>query len=131
MYKKIRTIIMTLLLIAILLSSTLVANAGLYRVGREQMQQAPSQPDDPEKYAVIVVSRYFGSWNGGILKILSNLTAVCEHVQQYYTWYLNDAARIYKMLNQTNGYSEENIILMVKKPQDVSLPLLNFYYNFD
>jgi len=61
-----------------------------------------------QKYAVIMVGRYFGRWNFFRPKL--NL----QMIQQFYIWYLRDAARVYVTLRDTYGYDEENIVLLVR-----------------
>lgn len=74
---------------------------------------------DEDSYAVIYVGRYFprldfnkSNWGGeGGWKNL-------ETIQQYYTWYLTSASRIYKMLQDKYGYDDDHIFLIVQKLPD-------------
>jgi len=56
-----------------------------------------------EKYAVIMVGRFFGS--------IYDIPTLHE---KHYKWYLNDAARFYNMLKNTFGYDDDHIFLLVK-----------------
>lgn len=109
-------------LIVIILTSTMVVNAGFSSSRSEQIvkseeslnleieeklvQTQPQQSSN--KYAVIMVGRYFGIWNYGHPLWNYNM------IQQYYTWYLTDAAHMYTTLIDTNGYDVENVYLLVK-----------------
>jgi len=67
-------------------------------------QSDSSTSSESKKYAVILVGQYY---NRGAIKV------TIPTVQQYYTWYLNDAGRIYSMLKERYDYSDENIFLLV------------------
>jgi len=73
--------------------------------------------NNQEKYAIIMVGRYFGAWHWSYLL---NMTVFLDIVQQYYTWYLNDAAEMYKTLHDVYGYDDSNIFLLVKTLPDVT-----------
>lgn len=134
MTPEINKIIMSVIIVTIfLLSSTKAAPAELPLAGRndspsddiagepivgyaQQQSQSlgPSQPSQPvqKKYAVICVSRYFGLWYFGMFQF--NPLNFYKYVQQYYTWYLNDAGKMYRTLKDIYGYNEENIFVLVK-----------------
>lgn len=121
----------------LLLSSTILANAEFclpkneeiiissqdFTLEEEQFQGITVNFDS-EKYAVIVVSRYYGSWYLGQHNF--NITQFLENVSQYYLWYLTDAMHIYEMLQDTYGYDDEHIILLVKELQNLTIPPWNF-----
>jgi len=137
MRKDIRKIIIAVFVIILLLSSMLVANAEKNNTKIEDLEniqenddletlnQAPkllikeSQPS--KKYAVIMVGRYFGGWQLGLYGF--NLTELYNDIQDHYRWYLNDAARMYKMLQDTYGYDNDSIYLLLKPlPEVVWIP---------
>ena len=105
----------------------LILNLGIFNaIGTTYIKKSyKNQYEEGKNFAVIYVGRYFpkldfnkshwgpkGGWR--------NL----ETIQQYYKWYLNDAGKMYKMLNETYGYDEENIILLVNKlPTNIKVPL--------
>jgi len=75
----------------------------------QQQSQNPGPPQSPpKKYAVIMVGRYFGLWNYGHPQWNYDM------IQQYYTWYLNDAGRLYTTLQDTYGYDNDSIFLLVR-----------------
>lgn len=79
---------------------------------------SPQSQPLPKKYAVITVGRYFGLWKWSFLL---NMTVFLDIVQQYYTWYLNDAAEMYKTLHDVYGYDHDDIFLLVKKlPENIN-----------
>ncbi len=69
------------------------------------------------KYAVLVVGLYFGVWQKGRWFLMQDI------VQQYYTWYLRDTSRLYRMLIDDYGYNEENITLLANiLPEKFQVP---------
>ena len=84
-----------------------------------------------QKYAVIMVGRYFG-WH---MLNLSNLTESLDKIQDYYRWYLNAASLAYTTLHNTYGYKKENIYLLVRElPNDIEFnnnDYFEVYENFN
>jgi len=128
MNQKIRKIIMSVLIVTIMLLSTMTAHAGLeeskqIKLSRDfeedsipdyDQKQAQNQlrvkpvSSIPKKFAVIMVGRYYGLWKWG------NLSYNLERIQDYYTWYLHDAGKMYTTLQDTYGYDNDSIYLLVK-----------------
>ncbi|GEM_PF-2502584 len=73
--------------------------------------------NNQEKYAIIMVGRYFGAWYWSYLQ---NMTVFLDIVQQYYSWYLNDAAEMYETLHDIYGYDDDHIFLLVKTLPDIA-----------
>jgi len=80
-----------------------------YSTNSEELQYQHQTPQ--KKYAVIMVGQYYGLWKW---YYLLNLTVFLDIVQQYYTWYLNDAGKLYSTLYNTYGYDHDHIFLLVK-----------------
>jgi len=115
MRNKKTIIILTVIALALLLTTTFSSSIAI----RTERQDDRSNPID-NKYAVIFVGRYFGA-----LYQWTNLS----WIQQYYTWYLNDAAKMYLMLRDTYEYSEDNIFLLVRLlPDNIPNPDGDSYF---
>ena len=102
--------IINISIVVLLLAVVFVPIKGTIDVKAEETPLSSSTDD---KYAVIMVGRYFGT--------LSALVTP-DGVQQYYTYYLTDAARMYNMLKDTYGYQEDNIYLLVKTYASLDMP---------
>jgi len=121
MNKRIRKTIAAFFAVAMfLIPSTIVVNATVYK----EPLNLKAQPTPPQKYAVIMVGRYFGGWMTLFdLFDPENLLDILDTIQQYYTWYLNDAGRLYTTLHNTYGYDDENIFLLVRLlPEEIWIP---------
>lgn len=65
-----------------------------------------------DAYAIIVVGRYAGRLQDIFPK----------NFQQYYTWYLNAAAKTYSMLKDSYGYTDDHIFLLVSLRDRYQIP---------
>ena len=116
---NLKSIITTLIITAMLLSTTLVTNAGFISEQNlnMKMQQAQQQTQTiVEKYAVIVIGLYsvITEWNiskWGPNNGWPNLALI----QQYYEWYMEDAAGLYNVFKNEYGYDDEHIILLAQQ----------------
>jgi len=101
--------LITLALVIMLMLSSCIQVTGETNLDKNQETlQTTEDKEVSQRYAVIFVGQYFGMWFN--FQPIKNY----KRIQQYYTWYLNDAGQTYKMLRDTYGYSEENIFLLVK-----------------
>lgn len=68
-----------------------------------------------DRYAIIMVGRYYGQWSG--------LTRVRDDIQTHYNYYLSYAGEMYKMLIDKYNYKPENIYLLAKLlPSQFTIP---------
>lgn len=97
------------LIVLFIMSSTITANATIDNNNIAKQNEIETKNDNSsQKYAIIMVGQYFGLWSS--FAPFVNY----EKIQQYYTWYLNDAGRYYEMLRDNYGYDDDNIFLLVK-----------------